>query len=182
TAFGGVYLSTDMGNSWINESEELPSCMVFALAVKGDYIFASLSCTASMVLSTNMGNTWAVRMKGFADTTGDVYAFAILGDYIFAGTSGGGVYRAKISDLVLDVKEDDPAPVDIYFYPNPARDFINTAAYIGWQYQIYDLLGSCVQRGLIETERINVAFLPAGFYTIRFFKEGKQVVEKMMKE
>jgi len=68
------------------------------------------------------------------------------------------------------------------FYPNPARDFINTAVYIGWQYQIYDLLGSCVQTGLIDSENISVASLTAGFYTIRFFKEGKQVVEKMMKE
>ena len=69
-----------------------------------------------------------------------------------------------------------------YIFPNPARDFINTAAYFGWQYQIYDLLGSCVQKGLIDSENINVASLPTGFYTIRFFKEGKQVIEKMMKE
>ena len=74
--------------------------------------------------------------------------------------------------------------VDNYnpIFPNPTRDFINTAAYFGWQYQIYDLLGSCVQSGMIETENINVAALPTGFYTVRFFKEGKQVVEKLMKE
>jgi hypothetical protein len=74
--------------------------------------------------------------------------------------------------------------VDSYnpIFPNPARDFINTAAYLGWQYQIYDLLGSCVQSGMVDAENINVAALPTGFYTVRFFKEGKQVVEKLMKE
>jgi len=74
--------------------------------------------------------------------------------------------------------------VDNYnpIFPNPTRDFINTAAYLGWQYQIYDLLGSCVQSGMIDAENINVASLPTGFYTVRFFKEGKQVVEKLMKE
>jgi len=67
-------------------------------------------------------------------------------------------------------------------FPNPTRDYINTAAYLGWQYQIYDLLGSCVQSGMIDAENINVTSLPTGFYTVRFFKEGKQVMEKMMKE
>jgi len=32
---------------------------------------------------------------------------------------------------------------------------------------------------MIDAENINVATLPTGFYTIRFFKEGKQVVEKL---
>ena len=79
---------------------------------------------------------------------------------------------------VKNDKEDNNNPI----FPNPTRDFINTAAYLGWQYQIYDLLGSCVQSGMIDAENISVASLPTGFYTVRFFKEGKQVVEKLMKE
>ncbi len=84
--------------------------------------------------------------------------------------------------VILGVNNESIKEKHTSFYPNPARDFINTTAYLGWQYQIYDLLGSCVQTGLIDSENINVASLPAGFYTIRFFKEGKQVVQKMMKE
>ncbi len=190
TAFGGVYLSTDMGNSWINESEELPSCMVFALAVKGDYIFASLSCTARMVLSTNMGNTWAVRMKGFADTTGDVYAFAILGDYIFAGTDGGGVYRAKISDLVLDVKEDDPAPVDIYFYPNPVSDYLYIDISAEFEpvqsIEIYDQLGRLLKNIpsnslATHTLSIFVGDLSPSIYFLKIQKHGSYIYKKFIK-
>ncbi|HOV92937.1 MAG TPA: hypothetical protein PLC04_07675, partial [Candidatus Kapabacteria bacterium] len=35
----------------------------------------------------------------------------------------------------------------------------------------YDLLGNCVQSGLIYTDRINISSLPAGFYTVRFYKD-----------
>ncbi|MBP7215602.1 MAG: T9SS type A sorting domain-containing protein [Candidatus Kapabacteria bacterium] len=71
--------------------------------------------------------------------------------------------------------------------PNPARDYIyiNSSLIDGvgvWEYQIYDLLGNCIQSGLIESDKINISQLSTGFYTVRFFNDGKQVVEKMMKE
>ncbi len=90
------------------------------------------------------------------------------------------IYFAKINNTTSVLEDPKWQPISIF--PNPTRDFINTAAYLGWQYQIYDLLGSCVQSGMIDAENINVASLPTGFYTVRFFKEGKQVVEKLMKE
>jgi len=73
-------------------------------------------------------------------------------------------------------------------YPNPAWDYIyvNSPLIDGaggvWQYQIYDILGNCVQSGAIESEKININQLSSGFYTVRFFNAGKQVVEKLMKE
>ena len=92
-------------------------------------------------------------------------------------------YIVVLRDGGVELGIDGEATVPLCpIFPNPARDFINTAAYFGWQYQIYDLLGSCMQSGIIDAGNISVAPLPAGFYTVRFFKEGKQVVEKMMKE
>ena len=73
-------------------------------------------------------------------------------------------------------------------YPNPAGDYIYINSPLiegvggGWQYQIYDILGNCVQSGMIESNKINISQLSSGFYTVRFFNGGKQVVEKMMKE
>ncbi|MEN6294722.1 MAG: T9SS type A sorting domain-containing protein, partial [Chloroherpetonaceae bacterium] len=186
TAYGGVYLSTDMGNSWINESEELSSCMVFALAVKGDYIFASLDCIM-VVLSTNMGNSWVVRKDGFAKPS-FVNTFAILGDYIFAGTSG--VYRAKISDLVLDVKEDDPAPVDIYFYPNPVSDYLYIDISAEFEpvqsIEIYDQLGRLLKNIpsnslATHTLSIFVGDLSPSIYFLKIQKHGSYIYKKFIK-
>jgi hypothetical protein len=75
-----------------------------------------------------------------------------------------------------------------HIYPNPAQDYIyiNSPLVEGaggvWQYQIYDLLGNCVQSGMLESNKININRLSSGFYTVRFFNGGKQVVEKLMKE
>jgi hypothetical protein len=92
-------------------------------------------------------------------------------------------YRARLTDLITGVGvKENPMQSQSSLSPNPARDYIIATQYIGWDYQIYDLLGNCVQSGLIDADRINIASLPAGFYTMRFYKDGKQVVEKMMKE
>ncbi|HPD33946.1 MAG TPA: T9SS type A sorting domain-containing protein [Candidatus Kapabacteria bacterium] len=72
--------------------------------------------------------------------------------------------------------------------PNPASDYIyiNSSLVEGtggvWQYQIYDILGNCVQSGTIESNKINIARLLTGFYTLRFFCGEKQIVEKLIKE
>ena len=81
----------------------------------------------------------------------------------------------------MDVKEDAKFSKPNIF-PNPASDYINEPAYLGWQYQIYDLLGNCILSGLIDSESINVSALSTGFYTIRIYKEGKQLVGKVMKQ
>jgi len=76
----------------------------------------------------------------------------------------------------------------ISIFPNPASDYIYISSTlingtgVVWKYQIYDILGNCVQNGTIESDKINISRLSSGFYTVRFFNGGKQVVEKMMKE
>jgi len=83
--------------------------------------------------------------------------------------------------------DEDPQVTQPRIYPNPARDYVyfNSSLIDGagvWQYQIYDILGNCVQNGMIESNKINISQLSSGFYTVRFFNAGKQVVEKLMKE
>ena len=82
-----------------------------------------------------------------------------------------------------DVSVNEPKWLnDLSIYPTPARDYINVTDFLSWQYQIYDLLGNCVQSGIIESDKINISQLYPGFYTVRFFSGSRQMVEKMMKE
>ncbi len=173
----GLFLSTDEGNSWKNLNIDTTNHTIEAIAINWDTIFVG-TYGGGFYISTDNGDNW--RNTGL--TNYDIFSIAIKGEYVFAG---GNVvaFRAKISDLIngVDVKE-EATQLHRPLYPNPTRDYINTAAYLGWQYQIYDLIGSCMQSGMIETENINVTSLPTGFYTIRFFNEGKQVIEKLIKE
>ncbi len=82
--------------------------------------------------------------------------------------------------ISVGVNNDDN--YDNIIFPNPANSLINVPFYIGWEYQIYDVLGNCVQTDIIKSDKINISRLSTGFYTIRFFNEGRQVVVKMMKE
>jgi len=93
-------------------------------------------------------------------------------------------YRANViiwkDTTTVGVNNDDN--YNNIIFPNPANSLINVPFYIGWEYQIYDVLGNCVQTGAIESNKINISNLSIGFYTIRFFKGDRQVVVKLMKE
>ena len=98
-------------------------------------------------------------------------------------------YIVVLNDNGVKLSVDkDPQINQATIYPNPASDYIyiNSPLTDGaggvWEYQIYDLLGNCVQRGIIESDKINISKLSTGFYTVRFNNGGKQVVVKMMKE
>jgi len=180
----GIYRSTDNGETW--ETVNSPAQLVISLAITGNNIFAGTN--DGVFLSTDYGENWKyIGLMPPPDAMDDylVYCLVIDGEDIFA--ANGGAFRAKISDLITDVKDNAPTS-DISIYPNPASEYIYISSTLidgaggVWQYQIYDILGNCVQNGTIESNKINISQLSSGFYTVRFFSAGKQVVEKLMKE
>lgn len=115
----------------------------------------------------------------YADEWIDVVGYRLNGE-VWGDISMPDTTALQIPGILISV---EPDKNNIYSVsPNPARDYITVDPYIGWDYQIYDLLGNNVQSGVIDSERINVSALSTGFYTIRIFKNGKQYVSKIMKE
>ncbi len=83
---GGVYRSTDNGNSW----KMLPGSPAgaVAFAVSGSNLFAGFD---GVYLSTDSGTTWSYSgLMGYQNVT----AFAVIGTTIFAGTDDSGVFRS----------------------------------------------------------------------------------------
>ncbi|HOV93237.1 MAG TPA: YCF48-related protein [Candidatus Kapabacteria bacterium] len=182
--FGETWEEADVGFLYGNRVER----WVNAISNDGENLFLKAHQNG-VFLSTDKGKTWEARNSGIQmGVSMDRTKLAINGEYIFlnmASFTGSlkSFYRARLTDLITGVGvKENPIQSQSPLFPNPARDYIIATQYIGWDYQIYDLLGNCVQSGLIYTDRINISSLPAGFYTVRFFKDGKQVVEKMMKE
>ncbi|HPD32989.1 MAG TPA: T9SS type A sorting domain-containing protein [Bacteroidota bacterium] len=199
----GLWASSDYGYNW----EKIPIIIksdtiggqIKAIAVSSNNIFVALMDTflvsnTTIYISTDKGSHWFGEKNSGFQKFPYFSDFKIMGEYLFAATDKG-IYRAKISDLTntSDVKEIDEQGFSIF--PNPASDYIYINSHLiewaggvynnscgGWQYQIYDILGNCVQSGMIESDKININQLSAGFYTVRFYNSGKQVVEKMIKE
>jgi len=199
----GLIKSTDDGASWVKTN--LPNMGVYDIEFYKEFVIINAYGKfkgsgwdeAGVFLSPDNGDSW--RKIGINDAYLNPKTILVKDDYIFASNdvkdsvkdgnlyTHNSIFRAKISDLITDVKDDAPTS-DISIYPNPARDYIyiNSSLINGaggvWQYQIYDILGNCVQNGTIESNKININQLSSGFYTVRFFSAGKQVIEKMMKE
>jgi len=132
------------------------------------------------------GNSVTTDATGSVFVTGSFESSSVtFGTYTLTNAGDGDIFVAKFGTSTGI--EEIPAENNINIFPNPASDYIyiNSTFFDGsgmWEYQIYDILGNCVQSGTIESNKINISQLSSGFYTVRFFNGGKQVIEKLMKE
>ncbi len=87
---GGIYLSTNDGNSWLLDDFGLPATPsgsnypIKAFGVTGLNIFAGVD-SSGIYLSTDDGGIWLPVNGGLLDTV-DVYSLATNGKYLFAGS------------------------------------------------------------------------------------------------
>ncbi len=96
------------------------------------------------------------------------------------GSDGNMVYIDEIS-ISKNVKPiEDPIILDIVVYPNPTTTYlkINSRAFVGADYQIFDASGKVVAKGTNTSNTINVENLVTGSYNLkindkffRFIKE-----------
>jgi photosystem II stability/assembly factor-like uncharacterized protein len=87
--YGGVYTSTDNGNSWIHTSNGLTDQNITALASKGGTLFAG-TAGSGVFVSTDKGNSWTLH-----NIYSGINSFCFIGNAIYAGTS---YYLYKSSD------------------------------------------------------------------------------------
>jgi hypothetical protein len=88
TAGSGVYLSTNDGANWIQQTS-LPNLVVNSLAKKDSYILAATS-TNGVYYTTNNGTNWTQSSLNI--TTNALY---VLDSLVYAGTIFGGVYKSS---------------------------------------------------------------------------------------
>jgi len=178
--------SSDFGRSWTRIGGWV-QLIVNDIISYEYYVFAAVEFNCIPVGIINYGEMKMLQRATLPPPYYRARALAISPDdkYFYVGTDSGGIYRNTPSYIVR--VNDENIGVNQYLYPNPARDYVyfNSTLIDGvcmWEYQIYDILGNCVQSGAIESDKINISQLSSGFYTVRFFNGSKQVVEKLMKE
>ena len=96
---GGVYRSTDSGQTWAKTATGLPAGSVWSVAVdpkNGQVVYATTD--SGIYKSVNGGASWAAVNKGVSNT--DVTAVVVdpfAPANVFAGTSSNGIFRSSDS-------------------------------------------------------------------------------------
>ncbi len=112
----GVYLSTDNGTNWTQDTSGLTETFVNALTVSSNGTGGTIIIAGTIggvFLSSNNGTSWTKDTSGLTNT--EVNAFAVSGTNIFAGTQGKGVYIS--TDNGISWTEDStglPTNSDVY--------------------------------------------------------------------
>ncbi|MFA6572486.1 MAG: T9SS type A sorting domain-containing protein, partial [Bacteroidota bacterium] len=193
--YGGVYLSTDRGNSWNARNSGFgPYTSIYSFDVIGNNLFAVYG---GVIFTTDNGNSWFNKSNGLAydvygnDTVYKATTIIISGNYIFAGTSGRGIFRAKLSDFGLsNVNENKTLLRNFVLYPNPANSTFRlkygTETETQVQISVYDCLGNQV---LSSTEQstagtnektIDCSSLSTGYYIVKMQCGGSVYTQSLV--
>ena len=96
TLGGGVFISTDNGNSWNAVNTGLTNLNVYALAISGTTIFAGLH--GGLFKSINNGSSWTHITSGGIPVGVQINAIVTSGTNIYVGANNG-VYTSSDSGL-----------------------------------------------------------------------------------
>ncbi|OGU13244.1 MAG: hypothetical protein A2X61_03640 [Ignavibacteria bacterium GWB2_35_12] len=103
-------------------------------------------------------------------------------NYIFAGNYGGGVFRAKLSDLLTDVNTEEKVNEAFKVSPNPVTDKLNVQLNdeLNTKFEIINILGLKVLTGELSGEytTINISQLPSGMYFMKIRNEVRKFVKE----
>ncbi len=141
TESAGAFRSTDQGDTWLNAGFQ--NNRVSAFVSRGKSLFAVAA--GSLYRTTNNGATWVLVNEGLPTPT----CIAATNTHMFAGTSFSGVWRRPLSEIVVNVQEDEnPTPFAFALdqnYPNPFNSITRIAFSIrgsgGVTLKVYDILG-----------------------------------------
>jgi photosystem II stability/assembly factor-like uncharacterized protein len=121
TPYGGIYRSSNNGNSWVKSSNGLTDMSVYSLVAKGNYIFA-YTLKDGIFRSTNDGLNWTQINNGL---TG-LYNPIICGNNIFVG-SPSGLCVSAIDQISWTLVNKGPDDNGIYSLATNGSDlFANT--------------------------------------------------------
>lgn len=112
---GGVLQSSDNGANWKKDYGVTGN--VAALLTIGPNVFAATD--AGIFLSTNRGMVWSDAGEGMNGAA--INALAIRGSELYAGTTGAGVWRRPLAEMidVSSVAQNQSLTTTAQNYPNP---------------------------------------------------------------
>jgi hypothetical protein len=188
---GGVFGSTDQGNTWVTVDNALSHKTAYALLAGGSFLLAGTD--NGVFMSTNFGLSWTDVSAGLPGC--QIRSLYTAGSICFAGTNGRGVWKRPFSDFTgVSEKTEASVPQRVALqpaYPNPFNPVtvipFTTAAGGHVSMKIYDLAGKEIavlvsdrfQPGRHEA-KWNASSLPGGVYICRLEADGMIQTRKLV--
>ena len=199
TSGGGVYASSDFGETWAAVNSGIPALHIYTVGIYGNDVFVStyLGGIYKLDITTLAKNNSTVADKSWESVgmTGIEVTSVMFDDAtqtLYAATSDGTVY--KMIDGTTAVDEDGIAPVEFALdqnYPNP----FNPSTKIGFsiaeagQYavKVFNVLGQEVATIANQnfaagnyTFNVDASNLTSGIYFYKLIGENVNLTKKMM--
>jgi choice-of-anchor A domain-containing protein/uncharacterized repeat protein (TIGR01451 family) len=200
TSGGGVYASTDFGETWASVNSGIPALHIYTVGIYGNNVFVStylggiykfdITTLAKSNNSTLADNAWeSVGMTGIEVTS---VMFDDATQTLYAATSDGTVY--KMIDGTTSVDNDGFAPAEFALdqnYPNPFNPStkIDFSIAEAGQYavKVFNVLGQEVATFANQdfstgkyTFNFDASNLTSGIYFYKLVGENVNLTKKMM--
>ena len=184
----GVFRSTDSGTTWGLFLSKLNFGLWNILPLDNKILFGS---DLGVYMCNKDGSNFGPIFRN--QTLKKVNAFAVDSEYFYVGTSGYGLFRAKLND-VLQYVDGVSSPITVenisnisfQIFPNPSTNSIQVqiANYAGKiRYALFDALGTPRKNGMTSDNsfQIDIPDLPSGNYYLRISgAQGMPVTKRVV--
>ncbi|MBK7852258.1 MAG: T9SS type A sorting domain-containing protein [Bacteroidetes bacterium] len=189
SSYGGVFLSTDTGTSWIDVTNQISPPTIKTLLVVENNLFAGTD--AGVYMSSDSGSSWTNINSGLPPGT---IVSSLFSDstYLYLGTGesqlsyqGEGVWRRPLSELGITTGLSNKLAMEIQVFPNPAHDQIHiltNGISTNTDLRIYNALGILVSREEMHDQNhiISLRKLPPGIYYLMISDPTNQLIKKII--
>lgn len=185
----GVYLSSNNGSNWIQSS--LNNINVTSITSSEENIFVG-STNSGVYFSGNNGTTWQQVNTGLTNL--NIRALHIHGQFLYAGTSGAGLWKRDLNEIVgiETISNEIPKGFSLMQnYPNPFNPTtsirfsvpkssnVNITVYNSAGKEITTLVNMQMNAGMYRAE-FNAAESPSGIYFCKMIAGDFSSVIKMV--
>jgi hypothetical protein len=183
-----VWKTTDLGQTWINISGDLPDLPCSDLFIDPEnHSHIYVANDVGIYRSTNGGTSWEYASQGVPYVPAIDFDYVKIGTdrYLRVGTYGRSIYQTLLP-AAAHVK-DNLAQHGITIIPNPSNDKITISlpAITGIpKLSIFNASGEkVIERQLTDTDtQIDISALPRGVFCVRVQDEERVAVTKLVKQ
>ena len=108
---------------------------------------------------------------------------SVFGIYTVTATNSGGASSFDIQITVEDALNTNSSTLlQLLIYPNPFQDIVQVVGIPnGGTYKVYSVEGRLIQKGVLQSNQIELSAIPIGMYLLYLYSENKEEIYKIIK-